>query len=524
MNRSLSRTLFGLLAVIVIIAGAGSAEAAKPSVAGVSIDASQVRFQPVVGKANFLLTVSGPDGYQLRKLYEPGEMIALSVAGLSDGAYSYELKALPVLDEYQKEVLFAARESGDLSEVEKLKSSGGLPGEVLVQSATFTVAGGGFADISKAEVATKDIVHLDDVIIDGSLCVGVDCVNGESFGFDTIRLKENNLRIKFQDTSNSASFPSNDWQITANDSANGGLNKFSIDDVDGGRTPFTIEAAARTNALYVENDGDVGFGTNNPVVNLHVVDGNTPTLRLEQDGSSGFTPQTWDLAGNETNFFIRDVTNGSLLPFRIFPSAPSNSIFVASDGDVGFGTTSPDASLDIEASDGTASIKVTESNGTATTRVLMDLNNNGGVRFDLEDTANSVTWVVQNQAQLFEITKAGTGVRELALDGSGNLTILGTLTASGGSTFPDYVFEPDYELMPLSELASFIEENKHLPKIPSASEIAAGGLNMTEMQISLVEKVEELTLYMLAQEEKNQAQEREIKQLKAQLASLTANQ
>ncbi len=110
----------------------------------------------------------------------------------------------------------------------------GLAGAV---AAAFIVGG-------MAASALADIVHLDDVIVDGSLCVGFDCVNGESFGFDTVRLKENNLRIKFQDTSSSASFPSNDWQITFNDSANGGANKFSIDDIDGGRTPFTIEAGA----------------------------------------------------------------------------------------------------------------------------------------------------------------------------------------------------------------------------------------------------------------------------------------
>ena len=62
----------------------------------------------------------------------------------------------------------------------------------------------------------------DDLIVDGSACIGFDCVNGESFGFDTIRLKENNLRIKFDDTSVAASFPRTDWQLTANASANGG--------------------------------------------------------------------------------------------------------------------------------------------------------------------------------------------------------------------------------------------------------------------------------------------------------------
>ena len=197
--------------------------------------------------------------------------------------------------------------------------------------------------------AAADQVILDDLIVDGSACIGFDCVNGESFGFDTIRIKENNLRIKAQDTSSSASFPSNDWQITFNDSSNGGANKFSVDDIDGGRTPFTLEAGAPSHSLYVDDGGRLGLGTSTPVVDVHIKSGNTPTLRLEQDGSSGFTPQTWDVAGNEANFFIRDATNGSTLPFRIFPGAPSSALTIqASDGNVGIGTTSPDSNLDIE--------------------------------------------------------------------------------------------------------------------------------------------------------------------------------
>ena len=187
------------------------------------------------------------------------------------------------------------------------------------------------------DVSTRDQVILDDLIVDGSACIGFDCVNSESFGFDTIRIKENNLRIRAMDTSSTASFPTNDWQITFNDSSNGGQNKFSIDDIDGGRTPFTIEAGAPSHSLYVDDGGRLGLGTNTPVVDVHIKSGNTPTTRLEQDGSNGFTPQTWDLAGNEANFFIRDATNGSTLPFRIFPGASSNSLTVAGDDDVGIG-------------------------------------------------------------------------------------------------------------------------------------------------------------------------------------------
>ena len=174
----------------------------------------------------------------------------------------------------------------------------------------------------------------------GSLCVGFDCVNNENFGFDTIRLKENNLRIKFEDTSVGA-FPTNDWQILANDSASGGSAKFSIEDVTGARTPFTIEAGATTNSIFVDSTGRVGFRTSTPVLDLHVNTSNTPALRLEQNNSGGFTAQTWDIGGNEANFFVRDVTGGSLLPFRIRPGAPTSSIDISADGDVGIGTASP---------------------------------------------------------------------------------------------------------------------------------------------------------------------------------------
>ena len=194
--------------------------------------------------------------------------------------------------------------------------------------------------------AFADQVIQDDLVVVGSQCIGMDCVNGEGFGFDTLRLKENNLRIKFQDTSGSSSFPSRDWQITVNDSANGGLNHFSIDDVDAATTPFTIAAGAPTSSLYVSSGGRIGVGTSAPIVDIHTVNGNTPTLRLEQNGSSGFSPQQWDVGANETNFFIRDGT-GSTLPFRIATGAPNSSLYVASDGDIGFQTTTPDGLIDV---------------------------------------------------------------------------------------------------------------------------------------------------------------------------------
>jgi hypothetical protein len=189
--------------------------------------------------------------------------------------------------------------------------------------------------------AKADFVIPDDLIVQGSACVGLDCVDGEAFGFDTIRLKENNTRIKFDDTSTSVGFPNNDWQLTANDSASGGLNKFSIENITTSTVPFTIVGAAPTNSLFVDNIGRIGVKTSVPGLNIHIATGDTPAQRLEQTTASGFSAQTWDIGGNEANFFVRDLTGGSRLPFRIRPGAPTSSIDVNASGNVGIGTASP---------------------------------------------------------------------------------------------------------------------------------------------------------------------------------------
>ena len=192
-----------------------------------------------------------------------------------------------------------------------------------------------------------DQLYTDDVIVQASLCVGLDCVNGEQFNYDTVRLKENNVRIKFHDSSSTSSFPSNDWQITANDSGNGGANKFSIEDISATKVPFTITAGAPDHSIFVKDNGYVGFNTSTPLVQMHIKDGNSPAIRIEQDGSSGFTSQSWDIAGNETNFFIRDVSNNSNIPFKIAPGASKNALYIANDGDVGLETQSPDGQFDV---------------------------------------------------------------------------------------------------------------------------------------------------------------------------------
>jgi hypothetical protein len=78
---------------------------------------------------------------------------------------------------------------------------------------------------------------------------------------------------------------------------------------------------------------------------------------------------------------------------------------------------------------------------------------------------------------------------------------------------PDYVFEPGYPLMSLDELRAFVAEEKHLPNMPNAEQIMQGGLNVTDFQMRLLEKVEELTLYTLIQDEQLHVQQQQIESL-----------
>ncbi|MEM7049326.1 MAG: hypothetical protein AAF604_06690 [Acidobacteriota bacterium] len=544
---------FGILALALALIPTVATAAPQPI--KIEYGGSYVQWFPQTDYKLARLTVGGPDCLSDTYEFRAGEAIFFEIFDNEgrlrpDGTYTFDLTLAPFIKERPEEMVAGGdaqlcRGREGLPDLSVLTSTGyvtifrgkiAYPEEqedrfvadttpasesALVDGGLGAVSGGLVGDFDPNEVQSThaaDQVILDDLIVDGSACIGFDCVNGESFGFDTIRLKENNLRIKFDDTSVAASFPRTDWQLTANASANGGASKFSIDDISGSRTPFTVEANARSHSLYVDDGGRVGIRTSTPSTEIHVIDGDTPTLRLQQDGSSGFAPQTWDVAGNETNFFIRDVSSGSTLPFRIRPGAPTSSIFIDVDGDVGLGTASPDEELHVLGTGGDTMVKIEETNGTSAQRTLLELENNGRVEFRLTDSNSSSEWVFANanNGNEFIATKGGTGVNEMVINATtGDMTIAGDYfsdTCGGSPCAPDYVFEPDYELMPLAELESYIKANKHLPNIPSAEEMA-GPINMSQLQLKMLEKLEELTLYTLEQE-------RTILELRERLAAL----
>ena len=83
--------------------------------------------------------------------------------------------------------------------------------------------------------------------------------------------------------------------------------------------------------------------------------------------------------------------------------------------------------------------------------------------------------------------------------------------------FPDYVFKKDYQLLSLTDLEGFILSNGHLPNIPKAEEVAKTGLNLGELQVKQMEKIEELTLYTIQQQKVIDALLKRVEELEEKL-------
>ena len=69
--------------------------------------------------------------------------------------------------------------------------------------------------------------------------------------------------------------------------------------------------------------------------------------------------------------------------------------------------------------------------------------------------------------------------------------------------FPDYVFASNYKLMPLKDVEDYVIKNKHLPNIPSAKEVEKEGINLSELQIKQMEKIEDIYLYIIELKKEN---------------------
>ncbi len=411
-----------------------SAAAEPVSVALLNITPGLVEWTPIVEVDSIVLALSDPRGKVETYSFGPGEHPTFSLFNptgrlLPEGTYTWELRATSPLGAIPK----------------REPENPGQRHPIFVQSGYFSVSGGSFVVPDPTEpsedrhiaanprVGPRDQIVSDDFIVDGKACIGLGCNNNEAFESETLRLKQSAVRLRFEDTSTTAGFPAGDWQLTANDSASGGADRFSLEDLTSGTTPLTIRGGAPSNSLFVDGAGNVGLGTATPAQHVHVASGNTPTVRLEQTAG---TVRTWDVGASGTSFFVKDVTNASAVPFRIRAGAATGSLEMVASGFVGMGTATPETRLHLRSTDpttasfGPSKFLVENASSTNTPRELFELRNNGSVAFIFKDQSVPERWAFQGFANSFIIDNQNNGGIEYNFGPTGNLVMAGNLTAA----------------------------------------------------------------------------------------------
>lgn len=182
------------------------------------------------------------------------------------------------------------------------------------------------------------------------------------------------------------------------------------------------------------------------------------------------------------------------------------TLFVEGDN-VGIGTPTPQQDLHIQGAG--VQIYMRDTSSTTGQRTFFSLENeHGGVSFKMNNLEVPHVWEFFGSNAFFINNVSNPGI-EFQINPNGAIVVNGSVVHT-----PDYVFEPEYDLMPLDELRTYISEHKRLPNVPSAEENQTNGLNLQEFQMAMLEKVEELTLYILDQEQRIQSQGKEIERLR----------
>ncbi|QLC64959.1 hypothetical protein LPB248_01305 [Flavobacterium sp. LPB0248] len=252
---------------------------------------------------------------------------------------------------------------------------------------------------------------------------------------------------------------------------------------------------------FNRNTGDVAIGESSPLFLNHGSSNSTPFLAVLNSVNPTDAKYGWAFYDNSTN--------GNLDIFRRNGTSQGIKLmsFNRNTGDVAIGESTP-LYLNHGASNSTPFLAVLNSVNPTDAKygwAFYDNPINGNLDiFRRNGTSQGI--------QLMSFDRNSGDVSIGTSNSNGNkLAVRGTIgceeiVVKSASTWnwPDYVFSKDYKLKSLQEVKEYVEENHHLPEIPSAQEIEKKGFMLAEMNMNLLKKIEELTLYMIDQEKKTE--------------------
>ena len=260
--------------------------------------------------------------------------------------------------------------------------------------------------------------------------------------------------------------------------------------------------------------GKVGVGTETPLEKLHLYNGTLQFSHLGSMDNVDILKIAESTSYNEftlQGMFKEYGETGNALKFRSIWR--DNLFYLRGDGHVGFGTNTPLTNFHVRTSSG---------------NTAMLLETSTGKRWKTQVGGSTGNFYIINYSSLSDQLhftfspdgKLGIGTTTP----SSKLDVKGTIKATeikvestGGA---DFVFEEDYQLKSLEEVDQFVQENKHLPDIPSAKQMEEEGVGLAEMNKLLLQKVEELMLYTIEQQKLIQTQKQQLQLFEQRLTNL----
>jgi hypothetical protein len=279
----------------------------------------------------------------------------------------------------------------------------------------------------------------------------------------------------------------------------------------GGTLKFSLNQGGTISEKFrIDSYGNVGIGTNNPTAKLEVagnakINGN---LSFSNYGGGFFMQDNdWIRTYGNKNFYHNTGIMRTDGEFQVGPSG--NRLVVNANGNVGIGTTAPASKLDVV---GDIYIDNLDWSTDNALRIREGSSNSYGAffKYGLNDLLTIGTRNEDSDYIALQVSRGSSNVTFNGNVGIGitdpknKLSVNGTVWAKevkvSLTDAADWVFDTNYKLRPLAEVEKFINENKHLPELPSAEEFRQNDMNVSQMSNKLLQKIEELTLYAIEQQ------------------------